>query len=119
MQTSQDLSKEILSDLETNKVIAFAQDKFLLESVKKYILAVAVTQGVFKKGEPFRGNLNYALHMASGATDPRGIPRSDEELGQNVRALATAVQLVESGFREIEEMSKVAPIEEVKNNPAE
>lgn len=119
MSTSQDFSKEILSDLETNKVIAFAQDKFLFDAVKKYVLAVAVTQGVFKKGEPFQGNLNYALHMASSATDPRGMPRTDEELGQNVRALATAVQLVESGFNEIAEMKKVEPIVENKTNPAE
>lgn len=117
--TSQDLSKEILNDLETNKAIAFAQDVVQFEAVKKYVLAVAMKQGVFRKGEPFKGNMNFALNLAWPATQSNGMPRNDEELGQNLRALTYAVQLVESGFNEIAEMSKVEPVKVENANPAE
>ena len=116
---TQDLSKEILTDLETTKAIAFAQDRVQFEAIKKYVLAVAIKHGTFKKGEPFKGNINFALNLAWPATQTNGMPRSDEELGQNLRALTYAVQLVESGFNEIAEMQKVVPEKEVKNNPAE
>jgi len=114
----EDLSNEILSDIEKDKIAKFCEDEFLFEAVKKYVLTVAYVHGVPKKGKPHKGNLNYALNMAWGAITG-GIPRSDEELGQNIRALAQAVQLVESGFKELKEFKKVEKLEDVKSNPSE
>lgn len=120
---TQDLSREILSEIEWDKVVAFSNDKLAFEAVKKYILAVAVNHGVFKKGEVIKGNLNFALSLAFSAVNPNGVPRSDEELGQFSRALALAVQLLESGFREIEEIKETKKVEsevvENKVNPTE
>lgn len=115
-----DLSKEILSDIEKEKVAVFAEDKFLFEAVRKYILAVVYKQGVIEKGADHNSSINYALNLAWGSTQGNGTPRSDEELGQNLRALTYAVQLIGSGFKELEEMKKkVEVLEEKENNPAE
>lgn len=114
-----DLSQSILTEIEQDKIIALAQDPVAFNAVKKYILAVCYRHGVIEKGVEHKGNVNWALRMAWGAINDGGIPRSDEELGQNLRALAFAVQIVESGFRELSEMKKPEKLEEENNNPAE
>ena len=119
-----ELSSEILSDIEKEKVAKFAEDKFLLEAVKKFILAVVYDHGVLVKGKDARPTKNFALKMAFGAIGALGnpalnMPRSDEELGQNIRALASAIQIVETGFTELQEFKKVEQPLEEKNNPAE
>ena len=118
---AQSLSKEVLSEIELDKVIAFAQDRMAFEAVKKYVLAVAVAHGTFEKDKPFKGNVNFALNLAWPATQGK-VKLSDEELGQNLRALTYAVQLVESGFSEIAEMKEIKKVEnvnEIKSNPSE
>ncbi len=109
---AQDLSNEILNEIELDRVKKFAGDELMFQAVKKYVLAIAYHHGVIKEGEPHQGNLNYALNMAWGAINTQGgMPRSDEELGQNLRSLAHAVQLVEGGFKEIAEMKEVEQLE--------
>ena len=115
----QDLSKEILTEIEQEKVAKFCEDHILFQAVKKYVLAVAYKQGVVEKGVEHKGGLNYAINLAWGATQQNGTPRSDEELGQNLRALTHAVQLVESGFNELTSFQKVVEPQEEKINPAE
>jgi hypothetical protein len=119
---AQTLSKEILSEIELETVIAFAQNKVAFEAVKKYVLAVAIAHGRFEKDKPFKGNVNFALNLAWPATQGRVI-RSDEELGQSLRALTYAVQLVESGFSEIEDMKEIKKVEHITSestsNPTE
>ena|SRR3990167_4213980 len=114
-----DISKEILSDIEADKVIALAQDVVAFTAIKKYLLAVVYKHGVIEKGGDHKGNVNFALNLAWPATQASGMPRTDEELGQNLRALTYAVQLVESGFNEIAGMKKVDSVSEDKSNPAE
>lgn len=114
-----DLSHEILTEIEKDKVVAFAQDPLAFEAVKKYILAVAYKQGVVKSGEEHKGTVNFALNLAWGATQQSGMPRTDEELGQNLRALTYAVQLVESGFKELSEMRSPEKEEVEVINPSE
>lgn len=116
---TQDLSNQILNDIEREKIMKFCEDKVTFNAVKKYVLAVSYNHGVFKEGEPFQGNMNWALQFAWGATEPQGMPRSDEELGQGLRALTMATKLVESGFKEMAEMKKVEALVEDKDNPAE
>ncbi len=115
----QDLSNEILNDIETDKIIAFAQDTMLFQAVKKYVLAVAYKQGVIERGGEHRGTVNFALNLAWPATTPNGMPRTDEELGQNLRAMTYAVQLIESGFKELAEMQKPSELKEETINPSE
>lgn len=117
--TPQDFSSEILSEIERDKVIALAQDAVAFNAVKKYVLAVMYKQGVIEKGQPHNARVNFALNLAWPATTPNGMPRTDEELGQNLRALTYAVQLIESGFREMSEMRKPEPLKEETINEAE
>ena len=114
-----DLSNEILTEIERDKVIALAQDTIAFNAVKKYILAVVYEHGVVKKGVEHRGTINFALNLAWGATNPQGMPRTDEELGQNLRAMTYAVQLLESGFKEMGEMRKPEVVEAETVNPSE
>src|SRR3990167_3265517 len=99
-----DISSQILNDIETDKIIALAADPIAFNAVKKYILAVVYKHGVVQKDREYIGTVNFALNLAWGATAPNGVPRTDEELGQNLRALTYATQLVESGFKEMSEM---------------
>ena len=116
---NQDISSQILNDIETDKVLAFKADPIAFNAVKKYILAVAYKHGVVKPGEEHTGNVNFALNLAGSAIHPNGVARTDAELGQNLRALAYAVQLVESGFKEMSEMEKLEPEKEEIVNKAE
>lgn len=116
---AQDLSNEILTDIEKEKVIAFAKDKFLFEAVKKYVLAVAYKHGIVESGKDYKGTINFALNLVWPSTQSGGTPRTDEELGQSLRALTYATQLVESGFKEIAEMEVPEVLEENTKNEAE
>lgn len=114
-----DISNQILNEIEKDKISAFCQDPVLFHAVKKYVLAVVYQQGTFEKGKPFNGTVNYALQFAAQGIDKNQMPRTDEELGQNLRALTYATSLVESGFKELKEMQKVELLEEKDKNPAE
>jgi len=99
--------------------MSFAQDTFLYEAVKKYILAVLYKQGVVEKGVHHNPRINWAMNLSWGATNERGIPRSDEELGQSLRAMTFAVQLIESGFSELASLKRVETVDEEVINPSE
>lgn len=117
--SAHDLSKEILTEIETDRVIALAQDAIAFNALKKYILAVVYKHGVIEKGGDYDGTVNYALNLAGPSISPKGVHRSDEELGQNLRALTYATSLVETGFKEIAELRKEVPEEEKIINQAE
>lgn len=119
MSLAQDLSKEILNEMELEAVLRFKADRVMFEAVKKYVLAYCYEQGVVKPGEPHKGNINYALQLAWHSNSPTGTPRTDAELGQVLRALAHAVQIVESGFKELADMEKSEKLEENPINEAE
>ena len=117
--SAQDLSNEILSEIEQEAVLRFKTDPLMFSAVKKYILAVAYKHGVVKSGEEHNPTINFALNLAWGSTQPQGAGRSDTELGQNLRAMTYAVQLVEGGFKEMSEMEKPEKVEELVVNPSE
>ena len=114
-----DISTEVLTEIERDKVIQFCADSIMSVAVRKYLLAVLYKQGVVEKGLPHNARINFALNLAWPATTPNGMPRSDEELGQNLRAMTYAVQLIESGFKEMEEMKKPEVVEAETINPSE
>lgn len=114
-----DISNEILNEIEKDKIIQFCADPIAFNAIKKYVLAVAYKQGVVEKGGEHRATVNFALNLAWPATNPQGMPRTDEELGQNLRAMTYAVQLVESGFKEMSEMRKPEVVEAETVNPSE
>lgn len=114
-----DISREILTEIEIDKVIQFCADPIMSMAVQKFVLASLYKQGVIERGVPHNARINWAMNLSWGATDGRGVPRSDEELGQNLRAMTFAVQLVESGFKEISEIKKAESVEESVINPSE
>lgn len=114
-----DISREILTEIEREKVINIAKDQIAFNALKKYILAVVYKHGVIEKGGDYNGTINYALSLAGPAIDPKGMPRSDEELGQALRALTYATSLVESGFKELSELQSPEKEEDLTQNPAE
>jgi len=108
------ITEEIMNEIEKDKLINFAQDKVMFNAVKKYLL-VYLSQGIAEPGKPLVGNVNYALQLAwdrqGGVVNSAGAviaytPKSNEELGADLRALARGVNIIESGFREIGEMKK-------------
>ena len=108
---------EILDQIEQDAIQRFIGDEIMYNAVKKYLLVYLYRDGVARTGVPHDGTTNFALAMAWGAINPQGIPRSDEELGQNVRALAQGIHAIESGFRELKDMKKLeAPKEEEINH---
>lgn len=115
----QDFSSEILSEIERDKIIALAQDTVAFNAIKKYVLAVVYKQGVIGKGSEHRATVNFALNLAWPATNPKGMPRTDEELGQNLRAMTYAVQIIESGFQEMGEMRRPEAVKEETVNESE
>ena len=116
---AQDLSNSILNEMELDAVMRFKSDPLMFQATKKYILAVAYKHGVVKSGEEHNPAINFALNLAWGATNPNGVARTDEALGQNLRAMTYAVQLVEGGFKEMSEMEKPKVEEEKVINEAE
>lgn len=101
---------EILNEIEQSKIQGFVEDTILFEAVKKYLLYYLYQEGVITKGQPHKGNVNWALALAFNANAPAqlgGIPRTNEELGADIRAKAQAVQVIESGFKELADMKKV------------
>lgn len=110
-----ELSKEIMNDIERDKVIAFCEDKIMYEAVKKFIL-FHLYQGTAEPGKPVKGNKNWALQMAFQAINPSGMPRSNDELGADLRASVKGINALESGFQELLEIKREeVPQEEVTN----
>lgn len=119
MSIAQNLSNEILTDIEKEHLMKFAEDQTTFEIVKKYVLAVCYKQGVVNAGQDHNPSINYALNLAWGATNQGGMPRSDEELGQSLRAMTYAVQLIGSGFKEISDLREAKTLVEENSNPGE
>ena len=121
-----DITKEIMSEIERDKLIVFNEDKIMFEAVRKYILYY-LYQGIAEKGKPFVGGLNYALQLAwdrqGGNMNNEGrvvafTPKTNEELGADLRALARGINIIEGGFKELGELKKPIVAEIVENNPA-
>jgi len=119
---SQQISDEIMNDIEKDKLIAFCKDEIMFQAVKKYILYY-LYQGIAQQGKPFNGGINYALQLAwerqGGVLGSNGqvvayVPNDDARLGADLRALARGINIIESGFKEISDI--VPPVVEEKKN---
>ena len=104
-----ELTDQIMNDIEKDKLIAFRKDEIMFNAVKKYVLFY-LYQGIAEEGKPFVGNKNYALQLDwdrnGGIQDGGGrtvafTNKTNEELGADLRALARGINIIESGFKEI------------------
>ena len=108
-----EITETIMNEIEKDKLLSFSEDRVMFEAVKKYLL-VYLGQGIGEEGKPIIGNRNYALQLAWDRT----YPRSNEELGADLRALTRGVQIIESGFKEISDMKRIVETPKKEENPA-
>lgn len=108
---------EFLTDKEIDKIVKFNQDTELVEAVKKVMLKAVYTQGTLRKGVKPNPLNNAALSTVFATIN--GSVISDEQLGADLRGFAHGLNLLESGFQELEKVEKISlddkPSEE---NPA-
>jgi hypothetical protein len=112
MATDQNIVGLILNDIEKDAVGSFVSNKTLFDAVKKVILAAVYFNGTLRQGQPARPTLNAALSLAMSKE------YSNEQLGEDLRALAEGVRLVEVGFGKLEELKPADPKPEKPKNPA-
>jgi len=99
----EEIFKDILSDVETEKVAQFNDDPVMKEAIRKVLLAGVYHNGVIEKGEKHDPSRNAALTMAFRAIN-QGLPVSNQDLGENVRAIAQGVKQIEVAFGQIEKI---------------
>lgn len=89
-----------LTEIEKEKVIAFNADEIMKEAIKKILLTYVYANGTLRAGQPADPSRNAALSLAS-MTVSRGAVVSDEDLGRDLRALASAVHVIENAYNQI------------------
>lgn len=90
-----DVTDLILNDVERSVLQGFADNKTLVGAVKKVLLAAGYYNGTLRAGIEADPTRNAALILAfSGQA-------SNEQIGQDIRALAEAVRLIETGFEKL------------------
>lgn len=100
----------ILSVLEQEKLKTVANDKVMLGAIKKVVLSAVYFDGTLQKNTEPESQKNFALALASQP----GV--SNEQLGANLKASLAGVQLLETGFRELEKYEVVEKsLKETKN----
>lgn len=94
---------DFLSDEEKTKIMRFNMDKVLSEAVKKVLLHLIYNSGTLRKDAPAEPTKNAALTLALYSA---GTPTylTDEQLGQDVRAIANGVRFLELGYQELEKI---------------
>lgn len=105
------MNEKFLNDREKELVSNFCTNKEMLNAVKKVLLAVIYHQGTAKKDEEVT-EMNWAFSILNG-----NVIKSDEQVGQEVRASITALGYLNSGFQRLSEYTTKLP-EKKKGNPA-
>lgn len=87
---------QVLTDAEKSALTSFADNAHAFNAAKKILLAAGYYNGSLRTDmnpDPLR-NAALTLAVEKGFTN--------EQIGQDVRALAEAVRLVDLGFKELE-----------------
>ena len=108
---------ETLNEIEQSKIVAFMEDKIMSEAVRKHLLSGLYNTGILRAGQPADARTNWAFQLVWDR-GTQSMPRSNEELGADLRAMTRGIQLVEGAW---EEMSKLKKDESPKDdavNPA-
>jgi hypothetical protein len=99
-----------LSEGEKQLIVAFKENKPMFEAVRKVLLATIYHQGTVKSDE-IGTDYNWAFSIVNGE------PKTDELIGQEVRASCTALGYLKSGFDRLSTI-KLDEKKKVKTNPA-
>lgn len=111
-------STDILNEIEKDKIIAFTEDKIMFEAVRKHLLSGLYNTGVIQPGKPADARTNWAFQLVWDRS-PQSMPRSNEELGADLRAMTRGIQLVEGAWEELTKFKKDELPQEEEVNPAE
>lgn len=109
--------KSYLSETEHTSIMKFVQDKVMFEAVKKVLMEAVYTQGVLKKGEPVKENLNYAFALAARKKTTGFTSLTNEQIGADLVAVWEGTNLVGLGFGELERFKKSEEPKKIKDNP--
>jgi len=110
------MNNEYLSDAEKTAVISFRENETMREAVKKVMLRNIFGAGTLRKGESVDLLRNPALNLSFKAM--RTGELTNEQLGQDIRALSQAMNYLEVAFNEMMEVQLDKKDLEVAENPA-
>lgn len=91
-----------LTDIEKVKIETFCADELMYEAVKKGLLAIMYGEGVI--GNDKVSVRNTAFNLIANSKS-RGENVSNEELGENLRALFEGVDALENGLAKLKKIS--------------
>ncbi len=105
-----------LNQIEKEKIVIFNADEVLCNAVRKVLLASFYTNGTLRK--EFKPNplRNGALGLAMMAVGGTAV-LSNETLGEDIRGIAQAINLMEVGFQELAKIKNKEPSGEPEVNP--
>lgn len=106
MNQETEFTDSFLNDVERDALITAANNPTLIHALKKVLLADVYFKGTLRAGIAPDPTRNAAFALAFGNTNT-----PNEVLGQDIRAQAEAVRLVEGGFTRFEKF-KSAPKED-------
>lgn len=108
---------EFLSEIEKDKLALFIQDDYMREAVKKCLLAGLYYNGTLRKDEPGDPLRNAALSLVSGVFQG-GEKLTNEQLGEDLRALWSGINTLESAFSFMTAFKKEETPKKVEKNEA-
>jgi len=102
----------MLTDVQKQKIIAFNQDPEMVEAVRKVLLRTLYSEGVLEENK-LNPVQNRALGLAALSIGGKAVI-DNEQLGEDLRALAQGIFLLEAGFKELAKIKKEEKEEEDK-----
>lgn len=113
---AQEFIDSFLNDVEKDLLQQVADNPTVVNALKKLVLADVYFKGTLEPGKAPDPTRNAALAIALACGAGQAV-RTNEELGQDLRAFAEGVRLVESGFSRLEALksAKSAPKPEKKS----
>lgn len=103
MENLTDYADNYLSEIEKELVGIFYANEAMREAVKKALLVRLYYHGTIRKDEKADPHINTALALANHGE------LTDEQVGQRVRIMRTAIDIIERAFNT---MSRFRPEEE-------
>jgi hypothetical protein len=97
-----------LNDVEKDLLQQIADNPAAVNALKKLILANVYFNGTLEKGKSPDPTRNAAIAIALACGSGQAV-RTDAELGQDLRAFAEGVRLVEGGFGRLEKLKSAKP----------
>lgn len=92
--------EKFLSDIEKTKIEMFNQDPILVNAIRKVLLTSIYDNGTLRKDVAPNPTRNGALGLAMIAVTGKATI-SNSDLGEDLRGLAQAVQLLEQGLAQL------------------